>query len=452
MASANASCAEHEDPKLPAWLANHFNIEWSSDDVDALLDSINASQSPRPPALPHLPAELLVLILEYVPIAYVLDWRLVCRGFRDAIDGPVLYHHLQRAQLLGYLGPRTSTIMDRLTDEEYEDLHLVTAPFDSLPPDGPNLNPGPLWRRSHAVFSMDAQWCERHRSWDTPDNGLPSVNSLLSQLELHRSRQGFGTLIWALKLDTAVLDLDLPLEPERRTFDVNVDLESATAMATVTVEWRPMLFRFIKTETALRHLMAAKRDSSVTFSHAEDCLRAVRRQRLHAALDPDNKIDRHLKWSLRLLRPLWHVTGHRDPSLLDVVEGDAVGTLLLLRRTALLSKQQIKHLHHLAVEYARMTRVLSELSHSLRTLKAHLILPGHDDTLYFDTPEVQLEARRLPLNPVAWSDEQRVSVEARVQRWKAQERLVTQMRALMVASQEARSVPEDAFDAMDSDF
>jgi len=452
MAFANTSSAEPRDTKLPVWLANHVNIEWSSDDVDALLDSIDASQSPQPPRLPHLPAELLILILEYVPVAYVLDWRLVCRGFRDAIDGPILHHHLQRTQLLGYLGPRTSTIMDRLPDEEYEDLHLVTAPFDSLQSHGSHQNANPAWSRSHAVFKLDAQWCDRHRTWDTPDNGLPSVNSLLSQLELHRSRQGFGTLIWAIKLDTAVLDLDLPLEPERRTFDVSVNLELSAAMVTVTVEWKPMLFRFIKTETALRHLMAAKRDSNVTFSHAEDALRTVRRQRLHAALDLDNKIDRHLKWSLRLLRPLWQVTGHRDPSLLDVVEGDAVGTLLLLRRTALLSHQQIKHLHQLAAEYTRMTRVLSELSHSLRSLKAHLILPGHDDTLYFDTPEVQLDARRLPLNPVAWSDEQRISVEARVQRWKAQEALVTQMRTLMVASQEARSVPEDAFDTMDSDF
>ncbi|KAJ4372594.1 hypothetical protein N0V86_007956 [Didymella sp. IMI 355093] len=254
----------------------------------------------------------------------------------------------------------------------------------------------------------------------------------------------YGTLTWAIKLDTAVLDLDLPLEPHRRHFDFDVDMNTRT----LRVEWQPMLFRFLKTERALRLLMDKKYGSSFTFGHAEDCLRAVRRQGLHAALDMDSKIDRHIKWSLRLLRPLWGIGGHREPSTLDPVESDAVRILLLLRREASLSDRQIKHLWQLASDYKAMLKSMDTLSRSLRDFKRQLLMPGQSSV-----HEMEIRPHdKLPLNPIAWSDELLADVETRVQRWKATKELIEQMQALVVTSQETLAVPEDAFDIMDYEF
>ena len=446
-AIAKNTSVENEDASLPSWLVNHTNIEWDSDDVDALLTSIDASQSPDPSTLPHLPAEILMQILEYVPVAYVLDWRLICRGFRNAIDGPILYHHLQRTQLVGFLGPKASSIMRSLTENEYQRLHLVPARFWSIEktqsPPNPHQHYRLAWDNPHAIFKMSSVWWANYKSHiERPS--FPSKSSMLSRLKLCRTDQGYGALTWAIKLDTAILDLDLPLDPNRQKFDVDIDTKSRI----VRVEWKPMLFRFLKTERALRLLMEKKHESTFTFSHTEDCLRAVRRQRLHAALNPEIKTDRRIKWSLRLLPPLWGTGGPIDPSSLDHVEADAVGILLLLRREAALSDRQTTHLWQLAYDYMIMITTLNRFSRSLRYLKQQLILPGNATTL---ETEVSQHVR-VPSNPIAWSDELRVNIETRVQKWRTQQKLIEQMQALMVASQEALAVPEDAFDAIDTDF
>jgi hypothetical protein len=449
MAAATSSNIEHDpgDSILPSWLANHLNIEWNSDDIDALLTSIDASQSPKAPTLPHLPAELLILILEYVPIAYILDWRLVCRGFRDAIDGPILYHHIQRAQLVGYLGSRNSLIMGRLNDSEYEKLHLVPAWFQSLGEARVQARrqeqPSPIWSNTYATFKLCFEWWSMHERFYRP--GFPTRYELLSRVMLCRTDQGYGTLSWAIRLDTSIFDLDIPLDANRRTFDINVDIMETQ---TVLVEWKPLMFQFLKNERALRLLMEEKHDSSFTFSHAEDCLRAIRRQRLHAALDPDSKVDRHIKWSLRLLRPLWGLRGHRDPSTLDPIEADAAKVLLLLRRKAALSRSQIEHLESLAKDYEVMVSTMNELSRSVTSLKNQLILPGQHATMELDVAQT----RPIPINPIAWTDKLRTDIEARVQKWRAQQDLIEQMQVLMVASHEALAVPEDAFDVMELEF
>jgi hypothetical protein len=97
-----------------SYISRHLRLGFDSNDVAALINSIDSSQDSGPSLLPHLPAEILFHILEFVAIDYVLTWRLVCRGFRDAIDGPVMYAHLQQAELIGYLGPRHQYPLNQL--------------------------------------------------------------------------------------------------------------------------------------------------------------------------------------------------------------------------------------------------------------------------------------------------------------------------------------------------
>lgn len=450
MTSANSPEVECEDTKLPSWLANHLNIEWNSDDVDALLTSIDASQHAKTSTTPLLPAELLLLIIERVPAEHVLDWRLVCRGFRDAIDGRVLFYHLQRTQLVGYLGSRTFATMTSMSDKAYEELSLLFANFSCLVDGGSKSGQAArsaLWESSHAVFTFDPQWARAHQYHEHRE-GIPSRVSLLNRLNLSRNDQAYGALTWAIQLGASVLDLDFPLEVGRQTFDITIDTEHST----IRVEWKPMLFRFLKTERALRLLMEKKSDSAFSFSHAEDCLRAVRRQRLHAALDPDNKIDRHIKWSLRLLQPLWGVSGHKDPSTLAPSEHSAARVLLLLRRTAALSAKQIAHLEQLSEDYNDLVSMMNGLARSVQTVQSQLVRRSQQEVLYHEVPQQYLESQRVPINPITWPDSLRADIESRVQKWRAQRDVLEQMQALMVVSQEALAVPEDAFDMMDSDF
>jgi hypothetical protein len=229
-----------------AWIPRHARLGFDADDVAALISSIDSSQNPQC-SLVNLPAELLLHILEYVPVDHILDWRYVCRGFRDAIDGRVLYHHVQRTKLVGFLGPRSSAYLQHLSEEHYDQIRFLSASF--LKVEGATDNQssnGPIWCKTQAVFKLEidpeeegAFLGDAHAEWRRAE-----------RLGLLGFEEGFGTLRWCIKLDQAVLDLDFPLEAERNSLDVRVDLEEAT----IRVSWKDMLFRFLKTETALRRL------------------------------------------------------------------------------------------------------------------------------------------------------------------------------------------------------
>ena len=461
--SADPPNSDHENTELPPWLANHLNIEWNEDDVDALLTSIDASQDATAPASHALPAELLLLIIEHIPVGYLLDFRLVCRGFRDAIDGRILYHHLQRTRLVGYLGSRNAK-MEAMSDEAYEDLHLIHADFDCFEDEWdersetrqtgrPALWSNTYarftfdlrWKVAHQLHTSDLQWRKAHQFYPSHEE-IPSCDSLLNSLELSRNDQAYGTLTWAIQLDSCVLDLDLPLEVGRHNFGLCIEPDPGI----VRVEWKPMLFRFLKTERALRLLMEEKREEAFTFSHTEDCLRAIRRKRLHAALDPENRVDRHIKWSLRLLRPLWGIGGPRDPSTLDPIESDAVRFLLLQRRAAAMSAREIAHLNQLAKDYKDLVDMINDFVGCAMTLQGQLVRRTDQGIVYDEVAQEVLNYHKVPINPIAWPEKLREDIEKRVRKAKAQKDILDRMQALMNDSMEA--LDEYEFGTMDSDF
>ncbi|KAF2126596.1 hypothetical protein P153DRAFT_369292 [Dothidotthia symphoricarpi CBS 119687] len=444
---------EVNDTPLPYYLAKHVNLGFNSDDLVALISSIESSQKPQTSALPHLPAELLLLILEYVPIDYVLDWRLVCRGFRDAIDGRVLYRYLQRAELIGTMGSRDSGRLSSLSDEEFDQIHLLRAPFLHIDNTaGEEKQEGPVWGREHAVFQIGDSWFQAFRQiggaaakdGDTVEDADTKWLNLLDRLELRRAEKGFGTLRWCLKLDHAVLDMDFPLEVGRNTFDVDVHLHKKS----VRVAWKPMLFQFLKTERALRKLMKEERDPTFTFSRDEDYLRSIRRQRLHSSLDPENKVDRHIKWSLRLLPPLFGKPSHDHALGLEDVENKAINLLLLLRREAAMSIRQLAYLRQLAEDRKNMDSELQELDQTFRDFKSNMSMPGFEFSFSMQ-PESE---QNIPRNPIAWPDDLRSRIEERVAKWKSQKKAIEQMQVLLTASNETLAVPDDGFDDLDSDF
>ncbi|KAH7083713.1 hypothetical protein FB567DRAFT_447107 [Paraphoma chrysanthemicola] len=436
---------------LPRWLSKHVTVSYDADDIAALINSIDSSQRAQPSS-PHLPAEIVLRILEYVPVDHILDWRLVCRGFRDAIGGSILYHHLRRTELLGYVGPRDALYMSILTDEQYDQLHLVRAKFLGMSTaDGAQLSrfDGPIWGATHAIFKVDDSWMNSLQAFADVakrENREDDVTSLfiwaLERLQMRLERDSFGNLSWCMKLDHAVLDADLPPYDCPNAVSLH---QASDGQLKVIVTWKDMLVRFLKTERALRRMLEQKQKCDFTFSHLEDCLREVRRQRLHASLDPDKKADRRRKWSLRGLPPLFgKPSGHHSDGL-ELIEDMTMNALLLFRREAAMSSKQISSLRQLDHDRQAMEEEMEQLDQTFRQFRSHMT-SGIEFGI--DLPTRMEDS--LPRNPIAWPDELCVAVEERVSKWKSQRRVIRQVHALLSSSNEALAVPEDSFDDLGS--
>jgi hypothetical protein len=185
--------------------------------------------------------------------------------------------------------------------------------------------------------------------------------------------------------------------------------------------------------------------SDFTYSHAEDCLRQVRRQRMHSILDLDNKVDRHLKWSLRLLCPLFAKRGNNETSTLQLTENQAINVLLFLRREASMNPRQIADLHQLNADLQEMEQEMDELDDSYDEFRTHMF-PHQKYTC------VMSRSPHIPYNPIAWPEELRATVQQRVSKWHSQRKVMRQISALLNSSNQALAVPEDCFDDVFSDL
>jgi hypothetical protein len=183
-----------------------------------------------------------------------------------------------------------------------------------------------------------------------------------------------------------------------------------------------------------------------TFNHAEDCLREVRRQRLHASLNPDNKVDRHLKWSLRLLRPLFGKP-YQDHAPLQAAENIAIDALLLLRRQAAMSPEEVAHMYQLSDDLKTMETEWKDLEREFEEFRTHMF-PG----FAYNIPVSTSPEEQVPYNPIAWPDELRAQIHERVNKWRSQKKVMAKMRTLLASSNQALSVPEDSFDDLNSDI
>src|SRR5205807_2472437 len=87
---------------------------------------------------------------------------------------------------------------------------------------------------------------------DTIRDADPRWLSTVDRLELRRPEEGFGSLRWCIRLDHAVLDLDFPMEMGRNSFDIRISLQQRI----IIVAWKHMLLSFLRTERALRCMLA----------------------------------------------------------------------------------------------------------------------------------------------------------------------------------------------------
>ncbi|KAJ4290362.1 hypothetical protein N0V90_010578 [Kalmusia sp. IMI 367209] len=390
-----ACVPSNDEPSLPSYLARHINIGFDQDDVFALINSIDASQDRNSSyGLPQLPAEILFHIVEYVPIAHILQWRLVCRGFRDCIDGPVMYSYLRRAEIIGYLGTKEDFGKMWLDELAYENIAVMRCRYERLENFIKAKDPRigmPKWGSAHATFHIDDVWHELFTLQDLRFAGSENRrawHAMLRALKLEGDPETYGKLKWCMCLDGAVLDLEIPTEALQAK--LHVDLSNKT----VTVKWRDLLFQFLKTETLLKATMDQP---------AEDFRRIER------------------------------------------AESNSIALLMKLRREARMSKEEYDRLRQLADDRNRMVIEVN----AIERVYAEWRDVGLGETgvrqLIFSLPKV-------PINPFSWSDEVRAAEEKRVNMWKKQQENMQQVVLLLQASIEAVSIPDNAFEDLGSDI
>jgi hypothetical protein len=323
------------------------------------------------------------------------------------------------------------------------------------------------WNYNQAIFTFYDAWFEGFALIEgkTTQNDVlrPAWQSLLDDLQLLGEDDSHGTLRWCLRLDNAVLDLDLSSETLRQR--IAIDLANKRIM----VEWKTLLWDFIKAETRLQRLMDQasvkcgscplrcqtltcqqnREVSSFTFSHLEDCLRFLRRERLRAALDLNSVDYRLLNWEINMLRPLFgrprYDKASTEFAALERDEDDATVILSLLRKEASMSSDEIAYLEQLSKDRLSMERDLATMTAAFGDWKRMLFGVNVRNNGANSLP-------RISLNAAAWSDDVRAQEEERIGMWRSQRTTIGQLASLFNGSMEAMSLPEDAFDWSESDL
>jgi hypothetical protein len=436
---------------LPPYLARHVDLGFDSDDVSTLIDAIESSQtSTIDDNSPHLPAEIVLQILEYIPIDHVLSFRAVCRAFRNCIDTRVLYSYLPRTELLGFVRELPS----HLIEHDRERLRWICATFSHLEDaDGPMKYHGAKWAGTHAVFRLDDAWYDTFCLLNLTSNPHLQANQIIAELALERTPPTYTALGWLVKLDRGVLEVDLG-KTDIQDLGMWVDFTSRT----VKVKWKTMLTNFLKSETCLKSTVEDKTFSDFSFGHIEDCLRAVRRRRIRSLLDLDQREDRVLAWQLRVLPGLFGNTFRtklEDSYILESAEHEAVRHILEWRKAASRTQRERDYLVQLAEDRRTMVKELGELNELFGDWKLNMYDPSSEAVSYEKVYREKLSIQpfaRLPYNACVWSDEIIAWEEQRVRKWQSQRNMRKMITELLTVSNETLNVPEDAFDSFSSDI
>jgi len=354
------------------------------------------------------------------------------------------------------------------SESSYEEIKLVRAHFDRT--DGTHTfeaHAPAKWSYDQAIFTIEDAWYQglaRIEHQTTKDGVMrPAWQSLLDDLQLLGDEEShYGTLTWCLRLDKAVMDLEF--SPETLRECIAIDLVNKRIM----VQWKSLFLNFLKTETRLRLLMGEASvhcnfspsvstcqpikqncNAPFTFDLQQDCLRAVRRERLRAILDLDIKAHRLINWEINMLRPLFGRPRYDQASQgfigLETIENDATAILSLLRKEANMSCREAAYLEQLSADRKKMERDLQGMSKTFGDWKSMLFGVNAQHNGTSTLPGV-------PRNPVAWTEEVRAREEERIKTWQSQRKLVGQLALLFNASIEAMSLPDGAFDDSEGDL
>ena len=395
---------------LPSYLSRYINIGWDDDDVSALLDSIASSQAKQArsqlqhnsaPGLPYLPPEILLQILLAVPPAYILPFRLVSRAFRELVETYVFYSYIVRTRLFIKWTTKQLEMMEAPNEPD------PTAVFHGLVTDAtPEMERvGPTHRERGP-----AKWDGRLARFKVDD--VNSCPGLFKKIESYDERESVLRGLLYIGLDEIVNDTDLP--------GVQADVDSLT----IIFDWRGMLWSLLKEEHAIRQKLEETVDSEYRYSHGEDCLRYVRRQRIKQKLDPADANHRQIEWCINNQEPLFTLMMYParkiGPASIQVVGSeDICEPINVLRRQFALTERQKKELAYLSRTRNEILNQLSELQSTVRSY-CHAC-SGRKDR------KEHREYLRCDSNPVKWTARQHELELARIEDWQTQREIVARV-------------------------
>ncbi|KAF2825700.1 hypothetical protein CC86DRAFT_34107 [Ophiobolus disseminans] len=209
-------------------------------------------------SLPHLPAEIVLLVVDFVSIDYILPFCAVCRSFRSHIDKHVFKSYLCRTTLIADI-PLPDMMHNLLDDKHAGNLSSINASFSHVErkQDGCGADEQPTTFGVQAVFRLDTGWLDVFHQfhcvapkWTLRKLLTPSLcgNQLLSPTTI---------VDWRMQLDHAVLDLSFDERAYAGSYtDGNTQLcfdweESWT----VRVEWRSILWTFLRKQQEITRRM-----------------------------------------------------------------------------------------------------------------------------------------------------------------------------------------------------
>jgi hypothetical protein len=405
-------------------------------------DKLPASHAPSSQSS-TLPNEIGFQILKDIPVANLLDFRLLNSSYRNEIDTHIFYHHLQDAELIGYLGPKVGfdRLLERLSDEDHLAYTFVRAHFYQLDPPAEGQ---PKWTPRTAYFRVNPGWYETlKRIGGRVEWGDAYFNHMGNCLNLHEAPDVYGQLRWAIRVGGCVLDLGLEKHLQPKVYQIDPCFEEGVVI-TIT-DWKMVLQNFFREERALERLIREKEGSEFTFGHHEDCLRALRRWRYRSNLDLDDE----LAWQIDNMRALFGRAIHRpmhlnlsDTDYADAIaiipmmehtEDDAIRTLLMLRREASMNQKERKRLQTIVAERTEMIEEMNEFEHQFKTWQEYtLAVPT------FSLERLQIE-RIFDPNPLTWSKQVIARETDILDRWKRQREALKHFRSFIAATNEIQA-------------
>jgi hypothetical protein len=387
-------------------------------------------------------------------------------GFRDELDGRLLHRHIQRVELIGYLGPKDDPLFQNLDAKDYWNYAFVMATFDYLDDKTRGIHKGRLFvstkpggMLSHALAEisesgMHEKTVHRTNCETYTDYVRPSLrwDHTIKCLDLAKSPSVYGQLWWCVKVGACVLDfgiedesiLDIELVPHEEH-----DEDDPTSCISFRVtDWKVMLKNVFREERALKALMQETEEDEFTYDHLEESLRDMRRQRFRSRLDPNVDGDSTLIWKMDHMAPLWgryaSFTVNIDYDDIERAERNAVRTLKQLRKEASMTVRERDAFDMIVVERGMMHKEMKELDELFKKFQENILaLPNLNlERLHID--------QELDPNAMTWTKEIVDRERQSLATWKAQRQVSKDLKAQLDLTNAAASLPDDAFD--DEDF
>ncbi|KAF1949072.1 hypothetical protein CC80DRAFT_280807 [Byssothecium circinans] len=450
----------------------HYDKSTSSNkDETAPLAPLNASQNlSSPPSssspLPTLPTEVLLNILEQTSGAHLLEHRQWNKAYSNAIPTRIFYHHIQQAEVIGYLGPRKPSygliagndsyeMMELLSLEEYWKIAYVRCRFESLDPckDGQAK-----WDPVGATFRPDPAWSDLFRHIGGSMEGSSWRAHTFDCLDLNTQPAHHGQLRWIVKVGDAALDWGIKDKFLKETDVIPMLDEKDGSLVVRVTNWKNMLWNFFREEKALSEMLQETRFSQFTYGHLEDCLRQMRRTRLHADLDCRVSKDRHLARKIGKMKPLFAKDRYfklsADFGGVEGIENDYVNTIMMLRREAVLTGRGKEALFQLVRDKAELRQEMRKFDDTYKQWQANILnMPKrsyeHSSSSSSSSSDSE-EEDSDGVNPLAWSDEKVAKERKALSYWRDNQKMIRAMSTFFHSTNAAMDKSADAFGEYES--